>query len=57
MPSREIEDFIARWSAASQSERANAQLLLSASPFKQRDQKPSFLIPQSVTIKGGPIQN
>jgi hypothetical protein len=28
MPSREIEDFIARWSAASPSERANAQLFL-----------------------------
>ena len=26
MPSREIEDFIARWSAASPSERANAQV-------------------------------
>ena len=28
MPSREIEPFIARWSAASPSERANAQLFL-----------------------------
>jgi hypothetical protein len=28
MPSREIEDFIARWSSASPSERANAQLFL-----------------------------
>ena len=28
MPSREIERFIARWSAASPSERANAQLFL-----------------------------
>jgi hypothetical protein len=28
MPSREIEDFIARWSAASPSERANAQFFL-----------------------------
>jgi hypothetical protein len=28
MPSREIEDFIARWSAASPSKRANAQLFL-----------------------------
>ncbi|MCX6893568.1 MAG: hypothetical protein NTX51_18920 [Verrucomicrobia bacterium] len=28
MPSREIEDFIARWAAASPSERANAQLFL-----------------------------
>ena len=28
MPSPEIEDFIARWSAASPSERANAQLFL-----------------------------
>ena len=28
MSSREIEDFIARWSAASPSERANAQLFL-----------------------------
>jgi hypothetical protein len=28
MPSREIEDFISRWSAASPSERANAQLFL-----------------------------
>jgi len=28
MPSQEIEDFIGRWSAASASERANAQLFL-----------------------------
>jgi hypothetical protein len=28
MPSRDIEGFISRWSAASPSERANAQLFL-----------------------------